>query len=265
MKILLINPKPDCPSFFGDEVMEGTGIITADNTSPTVAACIPTDIEVEICDERVSPVNYATDADWIGLTGRLSQHRNQVSIARAFKAKGKKILAGGSFAARFSESIKPYCDVIVKGEIEDIAPTLFNDLKNNSYQREYIGTRPRLVDAPVPRWDLYPIKKALSGSVQTGRGCPFSCDFCDIVQFNGQEMRSKSIASVLRELDALYHTYNLRSVFLTDDNLVGNVSYAKELFTAIREWRQDKEEMTFIAQTPEYIAQNFELESETFM
>lgn len=258
MKILLINPKPDCPCLFGEEFLLGTALIVADNTTPTVAACIPKEIEVSIIDERVDEINYDIDVDWVGITGKLSQQLSLKRIAEGFKSKGKKILIGGAFIARFSEIMPPYCDIIVKGEIEEIAGELFHDILANNYRKEYVGSRPNPLVSPIPRWDLYPIKKTHAGSIQITRGCPFGCDFCDVIQASGREVRSKSIEQVLAELNVLYHDCNFTTVMITDDNIVADKDYATKLFKAIAKWREGKN-ISFIVQTPAILAQNEEL------
>lgn len=253
MKIYLINPKPDCCCLFGEEVMNGEAVFIADNTTPTVAACVPSDIQVEICDERISAINFETDADWIGITGKLSQHKRLITIAKEFKKRNKKVLIGGSFAARFSDAIMPLCDILVRGELEEIAEKLFRDIINNDYKKEYIGTRPNPIITPIPRWDLYPTHKSIIGNIQITRGCPFCCDFCDVIQFHGQQHRAKTIDHVIKELDVLYKYYH--TIFIVDDNIIANVPYALKLFEAIKNWNWGKN-TSFIVQTPAYLAQN---------
>lgn len=258
MKIYLINPKNDWAMFYGDEFLQGKRTYVIDTTLPTVAGCIPSDISIEMCDARVHDINYDTDADWIGLTVKLGQHRSMMEIASKFKAKGKKIIIGGPFVYSYAEEIRDYGDVLVKGEIEEIAPKLFSDLKNNTYQREYIGTRPNLSLSPLPRWDLYPPINTYLGSIQTTRGCPFGCDFCDSVQISGTLARCKTEDQVIRELNVLYHDFHFNMIYMSDDNPIANVVQAKKTFKAISEWGIDKN-VTFMSQMPTNLAYNDEL------
>jgi radical SAM superfamily enzyme YgiQ (UPF0313 family) len=105
----------------------------------------------------------------------------------------------------------------VRGEIEDIAPQFFADLRSGSWQTEYVGTKVNLRISPLPRWDLYPNDRAVMGTIQTSRGCPFECEFCDVIEYVGRKQRHKPVDLVLRELDALYR-FGYRTVFLADDN-----------------------------------------------
>ncbi len=101
----------------------------------------------------------------------------------------------------------------------------------------------------MPRWDLYPNGQALMGSVQTSRGCPFECEFCDVIQYLGRKQRHKPVGQVLAELDQLYRL-GYRSVFLADDNFTVYRARAKELLVALRDWnaRQTDGRMRLMSQ-----------------
>ena len=85
-----------------------------------------------------------------------------------------------------------------------IAPKIFADLGEGRWAEEYIGTRPDLRTSPIPRFDLYPNARALKGSIQTSRGCPFECEFCDVIEYLGRKQRHKPVAQVLAEVEKLY-------------------------------------------------------------
>jgi hypothetical protein len=95
------------------------------------------------------------------------------------------------------------CDVLVTGELEGIAPRLFADLERGCWQCEYQDGRPELDDSPLPRWDLYPNDGAMVGCVQTSRGCPFDCEFCDVIANLGRKQRHKPVSQVIAELNQL--------------------------------------------------------------
>ena len=140
-------------------------------------------------------------ADFIALTGKSSQQCPIEPISREFRRRGKVVILGGPFASLCPETARDYCDILIRGEIEEIGDELFSDLADSSWKPEYVGTRPSLELTPPPRWDLYPNDRALVGAVQTSRGCPFECDFCDVIQYLGRNQRHKPVASVLRELE----------------------------------------------------------------
>jgi radical SAM superfamily enzyme YgiQ (UPF0313 family) len=121
--------------------------------------------------------------------------------------------------------------------MEEIAEGFFADLRGLSWKQEYIGTKPGLDLSPPPRWEPYQNDRSLTAALQTSRGCPFDCEFCDVIQYLGRRQRHKPIARVLREIDNLYRL-GYRSVFLADDNFTVVRQRAKELLAALKEWNE---------------------------
>jgi radical SAM superfamily enzyme YgiQ (UPF0313 family) len=242
--IHLINPASDYPSYYGADVIGAyTGspaALVADLTIATVAGMVPHDMQVTMVDENISPVNFDIDADFIGITGRVSQYKRMITIADEFRLRGKTVVIGGPFATLCPEIVRSHCDILVRGEIEGISRALFKDLKTGVWEKEYIGGRPDLSDTAMPRWDLYQNDRALIGSVQTSRGCPFECEFCDTIQYVGRKQRHKPVPAIIKELDQLYkHGY--RVIFIADDNFTAYRSRAREVLSALSAWnRQQK-------------------------
>lgn len=237
--IYIVNPAADAPSYYGAEMARGWGLqpatTIADLAAPTLAALVPEGFDIHLCDEHVDTVDLDLDVDYVALTGKVSQRLRMLELAAEFRRRGRTVLIGGPFASLCPEVIRPHCDVLVRGEIEEIAEGFFADLLDGTYKEDYEGTRPSLALSPPPRWDLYPTDRIVLGSVQTSRGCPFQCDFCDVIQYLGRKQRHKPIQNVLHELDELYR-YGFRSIFLCDDNLTAARRYAKELLAALAEW-----------------------------
>ena len=251
--IYLINPAADFPSYFSAEVFAGRGltpaISMADLAVATIAALAPSDFAVALCEEHVSPIDFAVAADFVGLTGKVSQWGRMKSIAAEFRRRGRTVVIGGPYASLSPEVVRPHCDILVRGEIEDIAAEFFADLRSGAWKREYVGTRPDLRTSPLPRWDLYPNDRAMMGTVQTSRGCPFECEFCDVIEYLGRKQRHKPVAQVLAELDQV-HRLGYRTAFLADDNFTVYRARAKELLAAIRDWnaRQQDGRIQFTTQ-----------------
>lgn len=242
--IYLINPASDFPTYYGAEVYAASGLrpatCVADLAAPTVAAMVPDDFDTRLCDENLTPIDFDADVDYVAITGKTSQARRMFEVARECRARGRTVVIGGPFASLSPEVAREYCDVLVRGEIEEIQESLFADLRQGRCKSEYVGTKPSLDLSPVPRWDLYPNDRTEWAALQTSRGCPFSCEFCDVIAYLGRKQRHKPIANVLRELDALY-TAGYRNVFLADDNLTVYRSRAKELLAAIAEWNDRRD------------------------
>ncbi len=251
--IYLINPSPDTPAYYSTDVLTHFGFdpitFIADLAITTVAALVPADFDVEICDQVISTVKFDHPADYVGITGKVSQLGNMIKLAQEFRQRGKTIIIGGPFASLNPEAVRPYCDILVSGELETIAPQLFADLRQGRWQAEYNGDRPDLSLSPIPRWDLYPNHKALQGCIQTSRGCPFECEFCDVIQYVGRKQRHKSVVQVLAELEFSYK-FGYRYIFLADDNFTVYRQRSKELLTALRDWnnRQTKGQVIFNTQ-----------------
>ena len=237
--IYLINPLADFPSYFSAEVFEAWGVAPAtsmaDLAIATVAALASHHFEVRLCDENVSPIDFDAAVDFVGITGKVSQWGRMKTISEEFRRRGVTVVIGGPYASLSPNVVRPHCDILVRGEIEDIAPQLFSDLRSGNWQTEYVGTKVDLQASPMPRWDLYPNERAVMGTIQTSRGCPFECEFCDVIEYVGRKQRHKPIDLVLRELDELYR-YGYRTVFLADDNFTIYRARAKELLAAIHDW-----------------------------
>lgn len=249
--LYIINPAADFPTYFGAEILVASGrpsgVMMADLSSTTVAAMAPRDFAIEISDEGVAPVNFDHDADWICVTGKVSQRRRMIAIADEFRRRGKKVIIGGPYASLSPDHLAAHCDVLVSGEIEEIADELFADLRRGRPRDRYIGDKPSLATSPIPRWDLYPNHRAMLGAVQTSRGCPFECEFCDVIQYLGRKQRHKPIANVIAEFDALW-AHGFRATFLADDNFTAYRAHCKELLEAMAHWRRNGHEMDFVTQ-----------------
>jgi hypothetical protein len=251
--IYLVNPSADFPTYFGAESFIAHGLQpatrVADLAIPTLAAFVPGHVRVVLCDQNIEPVDLEADVDFVGITGKISQFGHMKALAREFRARGKVVIIGGPFATLSPELVRPHCDVLVRGEIEEIAPKLFADLERRRYLDEYVGGQPSLDLSPIPRWDLYRNERAMMGTLQTSRGCPFECEFCDVIQYAGRKQRHKSIPRILAELDVLYrHSY--RSIFLADDNFTVFRARARELLQALAAWnrRQERGRVSFVTQ-----------------
>lgn len=239
--LYLVNPRTPGPTYSGGEAYAFYGLpratLYAELALPTVAALVPPDFEVRLCDETCSSVDFDAPERFVGITGKVNQFSRAVELADAFRARGKIVLFGGSFASLSPARVRPHCDILVRGELEVLADELFADLRAGTWKAEYDGGRPELGRTVVPRWDLYPNDRCAMGAVQTSRGCPFECEFCDVIVYLGRKQRHKPVEAILAELDALY-AHGYRRVFLSDDNLTVYRARARELLAALRDWNR---------------------------
>ncbi len=262
--LYLINPAEKSPGIYSVEVLEGWGIgravHLADLATPTVAALVPPDWRVGLCDERIQAVDFETPARIVGITGKVSQRDRMIELAAEFRRRGKLVMLGGPYASLNPEDLRPHADILVRGEIEEIAGRLFADLAAGTWQADYEGTRPDLSTSPTPRWDLYPRGAALLGQVQTSRGCPFECEFCDVIQYLGRRQRWKDPEQVIRELDVLY-AQGYRNVFFADDNFTVMRKRTHALLERVAAWNRSRPygQVSFSTQVSIDIARDPEL------
>ena len=199
--------------------------------------------------QALAPVDMSWRPDFVGITGKISPRGHMYALAAAFRARGSTVLIGGSFASLSPDDVRPHADILVTGEIEGIAPAIFADLAAGRWRDRYDGGFADVTLSPVPRWDVYPLDRAMMGAIQTSRGCPFQCEFCDVIQYQGRKQRHKHVAQVLAELDALY-AGGVRHVFLADDNFTVHRRRAQTVLAALADWnaRHRDDPVRFITQ-----------------
>lgn len=248
------------PVYHGAEIYQALGLrsvaLIGDLATTTLAALAPGDFEVKICDEHIAPVDFNVKADYIGITGKSTQAERMLEIGDQFRQRGYTVLMGGPYASLDPETCRPHCDILAQGEMEEVAEELFADLRHGQWKAEYFGSRPDLRLSPIPRWDLYPNHLTIMGCVQTSRGCPFDCEFCDVIQYVGRKQRHKSVDQIIRELDVLYAA-GYRRVFLADDNFTVYRRRTRELLNALIDWnKSNREPVAFTTQVSIDIARD---------
>jgi radical SAM superfamily enzyme YgiQ (UPF0313 family) len=241
--IYLINPKNDFPDYYGGQIFPNqtgnTGIVVSDLAIATVASLMRPYFNVIICEEHIEPVNYKIDADFIGITGKITQWDNAKQIAQRFRSLGKTVIIGGPYASLSTEIVRPYADILITGEIEERADEIFRGIISGKWKDTYEGSRVDLSNTVIPSWDLYPNHRSLSGNLQTSRGCPYHCEFCDVIQYLGRKQRHKPVSMVIDELDYL-HEIGYYNSFISDDNFTVYRNRAKEVLQALKEWNNAK-------------------------
>ncbi len=202
----------------------------------TLAALTPPEFHVTLCDENAGePIDYETDAEIVGITGYLVQIMGALNIADRFRALGKTVVIGGPIANLVPDECRSHCDVLFEGEAEYTWPRFLRDYAAGRHADHYCETEKiHLPDSPPPRLDM--LRRSYAhGIVQCTRGCPFTCEFCDIIVMFGRKMRFKPVERVLQEVEA-WRDHGARMVFFADDNFIGNRAYAKELLRALVAW-----------------------------
>ncbi|MEP7181845.1 MAG: DUF4070 domain-containing protein [Betaproteobacteria bacterium] len=206
----------------------------------TVAAMLPRDWSLSLVDLNVSALtdDQIRQADFVFLSGMIVHRQSAHEIATRCAALGKTVVAGGPlFTTGYLEF--PEIRHFVLGEAEDVIEQVVTDMQRGRLQPVYRAPGwPDMRKTPVPRWDLIDLGDYVSMPVQFSRGCPFDCEFCDIVVMNGRVPRTKDPAQLVRELEALRLAGWKDMVFIVDDNFIGNRKQAKELLRALIGWRR---------------------------
>lgn len=241
MKIYLINPRfePTIWSFEGLQPFTGTRFSTTPLGLATVAALTPPHWEVVIADENVEDIDFETDADLVGVTAFNVQYKRALELIDAFRQRGKPVVVGGPYCTLFPEAFEGKCDYRVSGEAEHIWPEFLRDFEAGRAREFYLasGDKVDLNQSPVPRYDLIRGERYNMHSLQTSRGCPFACEFCDIIVMDGRVPRVKSIEQVIAEVDHC-RQQGAHYIVFGDANFIGNIPYAKKLLQALVEYQK---------------------------
>ena len=206
----------------------------------TVAAMFPPEYMLRVVDMNVKPLEDA-DLEWADMvfTSTMIVQRTSLEdvIARCNRA-GVPVVAGGPHPTTFHDEIEGVTHFVLD-EAEEIFPEFLRDLANGTAGAMYREPRkPDVTRTPVPRFDLIDMKSYWSMGVQFSRGCPFDCEFCDIIKLYGQVPRTKTPDQIVEEFDSLYRLGWRGSVFLVDDNFIGNKREAMKLLPVIAEWQK---------------------------
>lgn len=248
MNLLFVNPKFP-PSFFNFAASGARtpfkacapplGLITA-------AALIPESATARLVDENVRPLERR-DFDWadaVFVGAMLPQRAHALDVLARAKAAGKPTVFGGPYATfHAAELFAAGCDVVVQGEAEHLMGRVFEALDAGaSGVAVKAESMPDMAQSPMPRWDL--VNPADYGSmvVQTTRGCPHGCEFCQVVELNGRIPRHKPVERVLAELDRLFELGARDTVLICDDNFIGDPAYAKDLLERLGPWSKSRGE-----------------------
>ena len=262
MKIYLVTPKNPESFWTYDRILPSLGkrCIFPNLSMPTVAGMTPREHDIVLCDENVSEIDFDVDADIVGVTGYIVHRQRMLEIAAEFRRRGKFVVVGGPYASLCPEELRGTCDVLFVDEAEETWPQFLADYARGEWQAEYRPVdKPDLTTSPTPRFDLLDVDQYHAMTIQFARGCPFNCEFCDIIVVYGRRPRVKSVPQVMAEIEEC-HRLGATQVFLVDDNFIGNKKLAKELLRAIAAWSETNgHPMYFNTEVSLNVAQDDEL------
>ena len=230
----------------------------------TIAALCPKNWTLRLIDRAFEDLRDADIlwADLVMVSGMRVQNDDIREILRRARAYGKRTIIGGPFASSEPDLLLSMADHVVVGEPDEVFPEIAADLTRGSAKRLYVvQEKPDVSKTPLPRFDLLKIDKYASMAVQFSRGCPFQCEFCDIITIYGRKPRTKNPSQLISELDALYSLGWRDQVFVVDDNFIGNHKLALQLALELGVWQKSRgfpmllytEASIDLAQRPELI------------
>ena len=240
--IVLINPRFN-PSYWGMNYalpfLGGEALLPVINL-PLLAALTPPGHEITIIDENVQLIDFdlCARADIVGLTGMNVQRVRMHAILDELKARGVFTVIGGPWVTVYPSDFGDQPDAIFIGEAEETWPRFLIEWAEGRHARRYEqAEKTDMATVPAPRLDLMPMGKYVYGSVQLSRGCPFTCEFCDIIVVFGRRPRIKTTAQIIAELEACLAA-GKDNLFIVDDNLIGNKKAVKALLREIIVWQE---------------------------
>jgi radical SAM superfamily enzyme YgiQ (UPF0313 family) len=266
MKALLLYPRFPKTFWSYDEFMKIAGLKAS--IPPlgiiTVAAMLPTEWEIRFYDRNVSP---ETDADWqwcdiVILSAMIAQKEDFLAQIQKAAQLGKKVAVGGPYPTSIPEAaLNAGANYLILDEGEITVPQFLEAIAQNQEQGIFRASeKPDVTKSPMPRFDLLKRDKYFMMAVQFSRGCPFNCEFCDIINLYGRKPRTKEPSQTLAELQTLYDLGWRGSIFMVDDNFIGNQRNVKRLLRELIPWMKERNyPFTFWTEASVNLAEDAEL------
>ncbi|MDX2129193.1 MAG: radical SAM protein [Chloroherpetonaceae bacterium] len=188
-------------------------------------------VEIKICDLRFDALPLDENWDMVGFTVHTGLAKTVFEVSELFRTRGAKIIYGGPHVTLFPDSVREYADSIVLGEADELWPQVLDDLKNDSLKSRYESqTSPDLEKiAPVSKRAIHISNYFTTNLIQTSRGCPYRCDFCNVYVMNGNRMRHRPIDHVVKEVENFLKD-DQRVFFFVNDTMNADPKYSLALF-----------------------------------
>ncbi len=229
----------------------------------TVAALLPPEWELRLADLNTRSL---TEEDWqwadlVLISAMYIQREGLLALVKEAKRRGKTVVAGGPHPTSLPAAVlEAGCDFVVRGEGENTIPLLLEAMEQGRTGIIENNAKPDLATSPVPRYDLLQLDDYATVTIQTSRGCPFDCEFCDVVNLFGRIPRYKSSKQVIAELEAIYRLGARGSVFICDDNFIGSKKHARDLLAELTPWLRSRgEPFNFLTQASVNLGQDPEM------
>ena len=211
----------------------------------TVAALLPSEWELRLADLNTRSL---TKEDWqwadlMLISAMYIQREGLLALVKEAKHRGKTVVVGGPYPTSLPEAaLEAGCDFVVRGEGENTIPLLLEAMRGGQTRVIENHEKPDMTTSPIPRFDLLRLDDYNALTIQTSRGCPFDCEFCDVVNLFGRKPRYKTPKQVIAELETLYRLGAEGMVFICDDNFIGSKKHARALLQELTPWSKNRGE-----------------------
>ena len=263
-KIYLIAPRhpENFWSMQGTADILGAKTLMPNSALATLMALTPTGLNIQytLADENVTAIDFEFNCDLVAITGGTLHSARIHELCHEFKKRGKKIALGGTYASIEYDRCDGLADYLFIGEAEYTWPLFLKQWKEDTTQQIYKQEKYiDIKDSPPPDWSLIRACDYVNISIQTSRGCPNQCDFCDVIQYVGRRYRTKAIEQIMQELQNALDI-GARTVFFSDDNFLGKKEFTKELLTSVIKWNvKQSRPLSFSTQITVQVADDEEL------
>ncbi|PPS45886.1 B12-binding domain-containing radical SAM protein [Chroococcidiopsis sp. TS-821] len=246
MRVLLVYPRFPKTFWSYEKILElvNRKVLLPPLGLVTVAAILPQAWEFKLVDRNIRPV---TEAEWqwadlVIMSAMIVQKDDLLDQIREAKRRGKRVAVGGPYPTSVPQEAEiAGADYLILDEGEITLPMFVEAIARGETKGTFRanGEKPDVTTTPIPRYDLLEFDAYDSMSIQFSRGCPFQCEFCDIIVLYGRKPRTKSPKQLLAELEYLYNLGWRRGVFMVDDNFIGNKRNVKLLLQELKVWQAE--------------------------
>ncbi len=266
MRVLLLYPLFPKSFWSWDKILEMSGrkALLPPLGLITVGAILPQTWDIKLVDRNVRDI---TEKEWdwaelVILSGMIVQKPDLLAQVSEAKRRDKQVAIGGPYATALPQEVQAAgADYLILDEGEITLPLFVEAIERGEQSGTFRATeKPDVTHTPIPRYDLLEMDLYDVMSVQFSRGCPFQCEFCDIIVLYGRKPRTKTTAQILAELQALYDAGWRGSVFMVDDNFIGNKRNVKRMLMELKVWREERGyPFSFLTEASVDLAQDEEL------
>lgn len=195
-------------------------------------------VEQQLCDMRFEEFPSRNEWDLVGISVQTGMARKAFELADKLRSQGIPVALGGAHVTLFPDSCRPHADLLVHGEADDLWKTVLEDLREGSLKTDYRadGFPDLSLPRPVSKRMLQRNRYFTTNLIQTGRGCPYNCDFCNVHVLNGRSLRRRAISDIVAEVGRFLQD-DRRIFFFVDDSVNADPSYAEELFRRLIPYR----------------------------